>query len=390
MPDKLRIGFVTIHAADDCAAYSGTSFAMRQALRSHAGVAVVDIDRLHTPCYPLWRAKQAAYWFGFGRRYWMNREPAVVASYAAQVERKLASTGLVDVLMSPGSIPLARYPGPVPTVFWSDATFDCLADFYPEASEFSAETRVHGHRLEHEALRTCTLAVYSSRWAAKSAEKTYGAPQSKLATVSYGANIDPPTGPVDAAAMISRRLQASPRLLFIGSHWQRKGGDLAVALTAELVRRGHPVRLDVVGCAPPSPVPDFVTIHGFIDKRSSAGRERLDGLYRDSHLLVLPTRADCVPMVIAEAYAYGLPVAATAVGGVGSVVDDSVTGRLLPLDADAAAWATAVEGILRPPDRYAAHANAARAVFQRSLNWPSAVDRVVQLLKTRCLSAHAA
>jgi len=390
VPDKLRIGFVTIHAADDHGAYSGTSFAMRQALRSHGGVTVVDIDRLHTPCYPLWRAKQAAYWFGFGRRYWMNREPVVVASYATQVEQKLASVGPVDVLMSPGSIPLARYTGTVPAVFWSDATFDCLADFYPEASNFSAKTRADGHRLEQDALRTCTLAIYSSNWALESAKNTYRAAPHKLAMVPYGANIDPPSGPPATDIAAQRRLGGPRRLLFIGGNWQRKGGDLAVNAVAELVRHGHDVALDIVGCDPPGPVPGFVTKHGFFDKQSSAARNRLAALFREASLLILPTRADCVPMVIAEAYAYGLPVAVTNVGGVSSVVEDGVTGKLLPLAADAQAWAAAVAGILTPHDRHQAMARAARSVFCRSLNWPAAVDRVVNLLQAHCCSAHAA
>jgi glycosyltransferase involved in cell wall biosynthesis len=387
---RLRLGFVTIHAAHDQSAYSGSAFAMRQAFRNHPDVMLTDIDDLATFLYPLWRAKQAMYWFGARKRYWMNRQPMVLERYARQVAQKAAAAGPLDLLFSPSSIPLARYTGPIPTAFWSDATFDRLADFYPEASNFCHETVMAGHRMEAAALRSCSLAIYSSAWATDSAATAYSAPRSKLETVSYGANIDPPTGPLDAEAMIERRLQSPPRLLFIGSHWQRKGGDIAVAVAAELVRRGHRVALDIVGCVPPGAMPDFVTVHGFLDKQSPAGRARLGGLFRDAHVLVLPTRADCVPMVIAEAYSYGLPVATTTVGGVSSVVQDGTTGRLLGLEADASAWATAVEEILSPTDRYAVRSRAALALFRNSLNWPAAVDRVVQILRNRRLAPHAA
>lgn len=390
MPDPLRIGFVTTHSADDRAAYSGTSFSMRQALLARADVAVIDIDGLSTALYPVWRAKQAAYWFGFRRRYWMNRQPAVLSGYARQVARRVAADGPIDVLLSPGSVPLCHYTGPVPTVFWSDATFDCLVDFYPEATGFSRETVVAGHRMEEVALRNCTLAIYSSDWARDSAAVVYKAPATKLQTVSYGANIDPPNGPPAAADFIAARAGRPPRLLFVANDWRRKGGDLAVAAAAELVRRGRPVVLDVVGQSPPGPVPPFVTVHGFLDKRSPADRQRLTDLLRSAHALVLPTRADCVPMVIAEAYAHGLPAAVTAVGGVSSVVEDGVTGRLLPLAADAAAWATAVEGMLWPEERRDSLSRAALARFRQSLNWPVAVGRVVELLQSRCVSSHAA
>ena len=388
--DRLRIGFVTIHGADDRSAYSGSAYAMRQAFRDHRDVEITDIDDLATFLYPLWRAKQAAYWFGFGKRYWMNRQPAVLERYARQVAKKTTSAGPLDLLLSPSSIPLSRYTGSIPTAFWSDATFDCLADFYPEASDFARETVAAGHRMEADSLRNCSLAVYSSAWALESAATVYGAPRSKLETVPYGANIDPLIGPSDVEALISKRLKGPPRLLFIGSHWQRKGGDIAVATAAELVRRGRPVELDIVGCVPPMRMPGFVAVHGFLNKQSAAGRARLADLFRSAHMLLLPTRADCVPMVIAEAYAHGLPVAAADVGGVATVVEDGVTGRLLGRAADAPAWATAVEEILAPPDRYTARATAALAHFRRELNWPSAVDRVVRILQARQISSRAA
>ena len=390
MPDPLRIGFVTTHAAHDRAAYSGSSFAMRQALLARADVAVIDIDGLSTVLYPLWRAKQAAYWFGFGRRYWMNRQPAVLSGYARQVARRVAADGPIDVLLSPGSVPLCHYTGPVPAVFWSDATFDCLVDFYPEATGFSRETVVAGHRMEEAALRNCTLAIYSSDWARQSAARVYKATAAKLQTVPYGANIDPQTGPPVADGFITARVGQPPRLLFVANDWRRKGGDLAVAATAELVRRGRPVALDVVGQPPPGPVPPFVTVHGFLDKRAAADRQRLTDLFRSAHALVLPTRADCVPMVVAEAYAHALPAAATAVGGVPSVIDDGVTGRLLPPDAGAADWATAVEEMLWPEERHVVLSQAALARFRSLLNWPVAVGRVVELLHTRCVASHAA
>jgi len=363
---------------------------MRQAFCVHPDVSLTDIDGLTTFLYPLWRAKQAVYWLGFGKRYWMNRQPVVLDCYARQVAAKAADAGPLDLLFSPSSIPLSRYAGPIPTAFWSDATFDCLADFYPEASNFAPETVVAGHRMEAESLRRCSLAFYSSAWAMESAVTAYGAPRSKLKAVPYGANIDPPTGPPDAESLIARRLHDPWRMLFIGSHWQRKGGELAVETASELVRRGHRVALDVVGCQPPRAVPPFVTPHGFLDKRLPASRDRLTALFREAHLLILPTRADCVPMVIAEAYAHGLPVVVTDVGGVASVVEDGVTGRLLPLAADATAWATAVASMLASQDRYRSIALAAVACFRRSLNWPAAVDRVVHLLKAGCAPAHAA
>ena len=147
--------------------------------------------------------------------------------------------------------------------------------------------------------------------------------------------------------------------------------------------RGRNLAVDIVGCAPPRAVPEFVTVHGYIDKRTPDGRLSLSRLFRQATLLLLPTRADCVPMVIAEAYAHALPVVATDVGGVASAVTDGLTGRLVPLAATAADWAAAVVNVLEPADRYVAASRAAHDLFHSTLNWSSAVDRVVRILQAR-------
>jgi glycosyltransferase involved in cell wall biosynthesis len=71
--------------------------------------------------------------------------------------------------------------------------------------------------------------------------------------------------------------------------------------------------------------------------------------YRAADVFVHSARADTFPNTILEALACGLPVVATAVGGVPEQVQDGRTGRLVPAEDDGA-FAAAVAGLLDDPE----------------------------------------
>ncbi|MEI7780453.1 MAG: glycosyltransferase family 4 protein [Planctomycetota bacterium] len=357
---------------------------MRGALLEVPGVRLFDLDRLANPMYAIWRAKQVAYWLSLRKRYWMNREPFILRGYARQVMRTACAIGNLDCLLSPSSIPLACYAGPLPTVIWPDATFAGIANYYPEATRLAAETLRNGNRMEEKALRNCSIAVYSSGWAAQTAISGYGVDSSKVAVVPYGANLERvPTGPEVASAILSKPRQPL-RLLFVGGDWWRKGGDIAVAATEVLVRRGLDVRLDIVGSLPSKALPSCATLHGFLRKDRAEDRRQMARLFAQSHLLILPTRADCVPVVIAEACAFGVPSIASNVGGISSAIQAGRTGHLMPPSSSPSDWADVVEKIVVNPSQLDHMGREARLLFESDLNWPTAVRKVVGLVRERC------
>ncbi|MGN6530520.1 MAG: glycosyltransferase, partial [Ginsengibacter sp.] len=78
--------------------------------------------------------------------------------------------------------------------------------------------------------------------------------------------------------------------------------------------------LTIVGCSPPERVslPDFVHVHGFIDKSKKEGKNLINKLYSENHFFILPTIAECTPVVFSEANSFGLPVITTNTGGISS------------------------------------------------------------------------
>jgi glycosyltransferase involved in cell wall biosynthesis len=73
--------------------------------------------------------------------------------------------------------------------------------------------------------------------------------------------------------------------------------------------------------------------------------DQLAGLYAAADLLVVPSLIDNAPNVIAEAHACGLPVLASAVGGIPEMIEPGRTGALVP-PADSAALAVAASALL--------------------------------------------
>ncbi len=88
---------------------------------------------------------------------------------------------------------------------------------------------------------------------------------------------------------------------------------------------------------------EAVTLLGALDA------PRLQQEFIEASVVTLPSRQDVSPMALIEAMAAGVPVVASAVGGVPYLVEEDVTGRLVP-PAEPAALATALTSLLSEPE----------------------------------------
>jgi glycosyltransferase involved in cell wall biosynthesis len=98
----------------------------------------------------------------------------------------------------------------------------------------------------------------------------------------------------------------------------------------------------------PDAVPPGVRVLGVV------GHDTVMSLMSGARVVVVPSIcADACPTVVLEAMARGRPVVASATGGIGDLVDDGTTGKLVP-SADPDALAAAMESVLRSPASAAA------------------------------------
>ncbi|MBN2556393.1 MAG: glycosyltransferase family 4 protein [Anaerolineales bacterium] len=391
-----QIAYVTTYDSTIPGSWSGIGYRMAEHILA-AGVALNRVGPLQRQWRPDLQVKSLLTRYFTGGQFLRSRHPAVLRGYAREIEQRLREFS-PDLVLSPGTLPIALLDTDTPLVFWTDATFDALVDFYPAYSNLCPQSKREGHAMDQAALDRCALALYSSPWAAESAVADFNVDPEKIHVVPFGPSLNLAPGADEMEGIIAGRSaglrsamdfplgtdfhpEPGPvKLLFMGVDWQRKGGDIAVAVTAALMRAGIQVELHIVGTALPGPMPG-VRGHGFIPAGTMEGRVRLDTLLRQSTFLLLPTRADCVPVVLAEACSFGLPILTTAVGGVPGLFTDGLEGRLFPVGAPPEAYVEAVRSLLDEPEAYAAMCRRARAAYEEQLNWPHAARKALSCME---------
>jgi glycosyltransferase involved in cell wall biosynthesis len=208
-------------------------------------------------------------------------------------------------------------------------------------------------------------------------------PEECVAVVPFGANLmDVPSGD-DVRRRLSDLDRSTCTLLLLGRDWHRKGADHAVEATRLLRAAGVDARLHVAGCNPPpdAALPPEVTVQGDLDKADPAGAARIARLLRQASFLVLPSRAECSPIVLAEAQAFGVPVVASRTGGMASMMAEGRSGVLVSPEAFAGEAATEIHRIQSSPPVYDVMAQEAREYYERCVNWRSAMDAVVERMQ---------
>lgn len=320
---------------------------------------------------------------GAGPRYYYWAEPSLCRNYGRQFTAKLRLAGGVDAVVAKEVKHIAAIGTAAHKVLWTDAMHVSLLNFYTCFTDLDDVTIANLCVMDRLAAENCRLLIFASHWAAAEAQRHYGVPDDRLAVIPFGPLVNLPPSPQTVEDLIAARLARRDvcRLLFVGVEWLRKGGRLAVRTARLLEAAGIPARLTVAGIPRlPAELPANVESVGVMDISTTVGAERLAELYRDSHFLLVPTRADCFGHIYTEASEFALPSIATAVGGVPSAVREGRNGVLLPLDAPPSSYCDCIRNLWNDPEAYAQLCRSSYTEYQRELNWQSAGDTLGKLL----------
>ncbi|BAQ59699.1 glycosyltransferase [Geminocystis sp. NIES-3708] len=368
---KIKVGFLSAHNYFDYNTSSGTPYRMYKALKNQ-NIEIINLGYPH----------KVSFWEKLKKRL-LNPSLSVHGNlsenivnwqnFGKLIEKQLRNKPC-DIIFAPfASREVAFLETNIPIIYSSDITFKLLQNYY--RSDFSANESKWREKIELDSINKSRRLVYPSQWAAQSAINDYQAPLSKISIVAYGANLD---NPPKTEEVLQRRKSLSPcRLLFIGKDWQRKGGDIAVETLNILNSRGFNTSLTMVGSVPPSPIDnDKLTIIPFLDKNSPTQRQKFNQLFWDCNLFIFPTRADCSPISICEANAFGLPVISSNVGGIPDIVTEGKNGYLIDISATPEDYANSIEQLIKNPHVYEELIINSRNEYETKLNWDKWAEQI--------------
>jgi glycosyltransferase involved in cell wall biosynthesis len=381
----MKLAYVTTYDAKTLKGsneWSGTGYYIAQSLKNQL-ISVDYIGPLEDPVTfkAVYKIKRHYYEIFHHKNYQKDADPLTLKNYAHHISKKLEHTKS-DLVFSATANPIAYLECDRPIAFWADGTFANIQNFYPQYSHLPEEVIQDWHQMEKLALQKSKLAIYSSDWAAQSAINDYAADPSKVKVVPFGSNTDSPFNSETIKDVISSRKSDHCKLLFLTVDWERKGGNIAFQVAKKLNQSGLRTELTVVGCQPQieEPRPDFVKALGFISKSTNAGKKKIQELILDSHFLILPTLADCTPIVLCEANSLGVPCLSTNVGGIPTIIRNGFNGQLFAQNADITEYC---DYITRLFDNYSDYQNLASSSFneyQWRLNWSVAGKTVKDFL----------
>jgi glycosyltransferase involved in cell wall biosynthesis len=174
------------------------------------------------------------------------------------------------------------------------------------------------------------------------------------------------------------RVADSETVMFVGSLVVRKGLPVLLEALALVKRRRPQVKLIVVGASgretdAPSGQCQRLGIAANVAFRGFQTAEEIAKLHLQSQVFVLPSQNENSPNALAEAMVSGMPVVATRVGGIPSLVEDGQTGLLVPW-GDPQALADKIEWLLAHPEERERLGNNARRLA-RARHAPETVAR---------------
>ena len=197
----------------------------------------------------------------------------------------------------------------------------------------------------------------------------YHVPADRVFNVGGGINLTdfPPANP--------NKDYAARRILFIGGDFARKGGPQLLE-AFRIVREALPAaELHIVGPAGLDQIPPGVVFHGRLSKADPGQKLKLESLFRDCTLFVLPSLYEPFGIAPLEAMLYQVPCLVTNAWALRETVKPGVNGELV-IKGSVEDLATKMLQLLSNPERLATMGQNGREIVLRDYSWSAVAGRM--------------
>ena len=257
-----------------------------------------------------------------------------------------------------------------PYVLSTDITpiqYDAWSDEYDHRIGYPPFIERYKYSRNRICFQNAQKVIAWSSWTAGSLINDYHVNPAKVEVIPPGVDLDmwqPRVGQQEADKF---------NILFVGSDFKRKGGDLLVKAFRKLPSERFHLHL-----VTKAKVAEEKGISVYRQMRPNSA-ELLD-LYQRAHVYVHPARAEAYGISAVEAVAVGLPVIVTRVGGLQSVVDDHISGYLLD-EANPELIAQRIRDVVADDEHRQAMAFAARLRAEQFFDSEKNTQRVLTLIQ---------
>ncbi len=371
-----RIGFACAWKGSPERTWSGTPWGLRLALGRQAEVVDLGVEysAAQTVSKYLYTRRRHGRW---GSTYQWS------SSRDRMIERKLEAASKrmpVDAVIEVGD--LGRLDAPF--YCYKDLSFAVLEEHYdavagaPGFYNIDLDTIKRRRDRQHKLWESAAGVFVMSEWLAGVLVERSGVPREKITVVYAGLNALE-EDPEDEEPVRPEEARGPYRLLFVGRHFFRKGGDIVVRAFEQLRRERYPeLGLTVAGPAAwplPGDVPEGVV---FLGDRPTTEVARL---YREHDLLAMPSRFEAFGIAHREALANGVPVIGRSAFAMPEAIHPGKNGALVGSD-DPAELAAAMVDVLENPEvrRYTA---ATAAEVRARYSWDAVARRMLDAVRGR-------
>jgi glycosyltransferase involved in cell wall biosynthesis len=295
--------------------------------------------------------------------YIFQKNSSLFSFKSRNAERILRSKGEVDAVFQIFTLFRTYSESPrLPVFMLLDYTMMLADRNWPDWAPFpSQDAKLKWFELERQSYASATHLFAMSQSVADSLINDYGVEKKNITVVGSAPNIShrPET----------EKSFGSKAILFNGSDFHRKGGDIAVEAIRILREKVPDAKLRVIGNRFKVDGPGVESIGPISDQSTLAN------LFSTSDLVVAPGRCDPFPTFLVEAHQYGVPVIASDRDGMPEIVLDEVTGLIMKsLTADE--LARHAEKLLSSPETLRVMSSAAQARATDRFNWPTLSTKV--------------